>query len=35
MLRSDVEPQESDATANGYYNPDGVCYFMEDTDGQE
>jgi hypothetical protein len=35
MLRSDVEPQESTATADGYYYPDGACYYMEVADGQE
>ena len=35
MLRSDVEPQETDAVANEYYYPDGAYYFVEDADGQE
>jgi hypothetical protein len=34
MLRSDVEPQES-AAADGYYHPDGVCYYVEAADDQE
>ena len=35
MLRSDVGAQEPDATADGYYYPDGAYYFVEDADGQE
>jgi hypothetical protein len=34
MLRSDGA-QESAATADGYFFPDGAFYFMEDIDGQE
>jgi hypothetical protein len=35
MLRSDVEPQESAATADGYFFLSGVFYYMETADGQE
>ena len=35
MLRSDVGPQESAATADGYYYPDGAYYYVEAADNQE
>jgi hypothetical protein len=35
MLQSDVEPQESAATADGYYYPDGAFHYVEDVDSQE
>jgi hypothetical protein len=34
MLRSDVEPQEPAATADGCYDPDGA-YYVEAADDQE
>ncbi len=35
MLRSDVEPQESAATADKCYDPDGAYYYVEAADDQE
>jgi hypothetical protein len=35
MLRSDVEPQESAATADGYFFPSGAYYYVETADDQE
>jgi hypothetical protein len=35
MMRSDVEPQESAATADGYFFPDGACYYVEAADDHE
>ena len=35
LMQPDVGAQESDATTDDYYNPEGAYYYMETADDQE